>query len=140
MNIRGFLDKLRFHIMRFMSGRNGLDSLNTGLLFLSFAMLLIAEISGWNLLTFLYYACAALFCYRALSRDLTRRRSENQRYLMLTDRIRTPVMQAYHRFKNRKMYRYFTCPSCKSKSRVPRGRGNVTITCGRCGNHFSAKA
>ena len=42
--------------------------------------------------------------------------------------------------KNSKKYRYFSCPKCKMRLRVPRGVGNVTITCKGCGEKFDKKA
>ena len=45
-----------------------------------------------------------------------------------------------NRLKNGKKYRYFTCPKCKQRLRVPRGVGSVTITCKNCGTKFDKKA
>ena len=50
------------------------------------------------------------------------------------------VKAIFNRVKNGKKYRYFTCPQCKKRLRVPRGVGNITITCKGCGNKFDKKA
>lgn len=38
-----------------------------------------------------------------------------------------------------KDYRFFTCPTCKQKVRVPRGKGKIKIHCPRCKNDFIKK-
>ena len=40
----------------------------------------------------------------------------------------------------RKDYKFFTCPSCKTTLRVPRGKGKIEIVCRRCGSRFSGKS
>ena len=42
--------------------------------------------------------------------------------------------------KNIKQYKYFTCPKCKSRLKLPRGVGEVTVTCGKCGEKIKKKA
>jgi len=37
-------------------------------------------------------------------------------------------------------YRYFTCPACKARLRVPRGKGKIKLTCNKCGNKFEKKS
>jgi transcription elongation factor Elf1 len=39
-----------------------------------------------------------------------------------------------------KKYKYFKCPECKSWLRLPRGVGEVTVTCGKCRHAFKQKA
>ena len=45
-----------------------------------------------------------------------------------------------HDISDRKFYKYFHCPGCKSKLRVVRGKGKIFITCPRCGLRFSGKS
>ena len=55
-------------------------------------------------------------------------------------RSKTQLRQAKNRFKNRKQYKYFRCPSCKAWLRLPRGKGVVTVTCSRCHTSFTQKS
>lgn len=37
-------------------------------------------------------------------------------------------------------YKYFVCPQCAQRLRVPRGKGRLRVTCTRCGNRFEIKS
>ena len=74
------------------------------------------------------------------SKDRYRRAHENEVYLSKTEGVRRGFTEWLNRVKNGKKYRYFTCPKCKQRLRVPRGVGNVTITCKSCGTKFDKKA
>ncbi len=37
------------------------------------------------------------------------------------------------------LFRFFKCPACSQRIRVPRGKGKVEITCPKCGNRFIKK-
>ena len=96
---------------RFMEGRYGADELGR---FLS--------ISGW-----------VIWCYsRVLSRNVTRRREENQKYL--ARRIGVEDWFALKRtcFDQRREYAFFRCPGCGKTVRVPKGKGRLRITCRHC--------
>ena len=74
------------------------------------------------------------------SRNLTKRQAENRRFESACARSKTQLRQAKNRFKNRKQYKYFRCPSCKAWLRLPRGKGVVTVTCSRCHTSFTQKS
>ena len=85
-------------------------------------------------------ALILLAFYRMLSKNRLKRAQENANYLQKTQKLRRAVTEWVNRVKNSKKYRYFTCPKCKARLRVPRGVGSVTITCKSCGNKFDKKA
>ena len=39
----------------------------------------------------------------------------------------------------RRDYKFFRCPSCRNRLRLPRGKGRIQITCPRCGHRFGGK-
>ena len=78
--------------------------------------------------------------FRMLSKNRYKRQHENQMYLQKTYKARQSATEWMNRVKNSKKYRYFTCPQCKKRLRVPRGVGSITITCKGCGNKFDKKA
>ena len=136
----GFLDKIRASFARFMSGRYGADQLSYAMVILALVMMVVGALSGLGLLTLMADALMIVMFVRMLSKDRYRRAHENQVYLEKTQSVRRAVTEWMNRVKNSKKYRYFTCPKCKSRLRVPRGVGSVTITCKSCGNKFDKKA
>lgn len=127
-----------------MAGRNGNDQLNRFLLLAGAASLLLASLLRRNLLGSLLYLLAlallGLTYFRMLSRDLYRRRSENERYLREKEKLSARLRILRERWNQRKDYKFITCPSCKAVMRVPRGRGKIRIVCHKCGNTFTGKS
>lgn len=130
-------------LARFMIGRNGNDQLNLFLLGLDVVLLIVASLVRGNagrtlyLLTFALLGCTY---FRMLSRNLVRRRQENARYLRAQYRFTAWLKLRKEKWVQRKDYKFFTCPSCKTTLRVPRGHGKIKIVCRKCGNTFTGKS
>ncbi len=139
-NIMRFLDRVRASLSRFMAGRYGADQLGMTMLWTALIMSLIGTFSRVGLLTLMADALLILVFFRMLSKDRYKRQHENQVYLEKTYGVRRAVSEWMNRVKNGKKYRYFTCPQCKKRLRVPRGVGSITITCKGCGTKFDRKA
>lgn len=136
---------MRERIARFMAGRNGNDQLNRFLLLADVVLLLLSSIlSRYSRLGGLFYLLVLVLLgftyYRMLSRDLYRRRSENEKYLRVKNQFFAKFRVLRERWKQRKDYKFFSCPSCKAVMRVPRGRGKIRIVCHKCGNSFLGKS
>ena len=136
----GFLDKIRQGLQRFMSGRYGTDQLNMTMLWTALILSLLGSLGRVPLVTLLADALLVLMFFRMLSKNRYARQHENQVFLEKSMALRRAVSEWLNRVKNAKKYRYFTCPQCKKRLRVPRGVGNITITCKGCGNKFDKKA
>ena len=136
----GFLNNIKANFARFMSGRYGADQLGMHMLWLALILSIVGSIAGAGILTILADVLLVVMFVRMLSKDRYRRQNENQIYLQKTYKVRTAVSEWMNRVKNSKKYRYFTCPKCKKRLRVPRGVGNITITCKGCGHKFDKKA
>ena len=135
-----FLYKIRAAFSRFMSGRYGTDQLNNAMLWTALIMTLIGSIAKVAILSLMADALLIVMFIRMLSKDRYKRQHENQMYLERTYKLRKGVTEWVNRVKNSKKYRYFTCPKCKKRLRVPRGVGSITITCKDCGHKFDKKA
>ena len=134
---------MRERFARFMAGRNGNDQLNVFLLIVDVALLLIAEIFSRRLGRVLCPAMLVLLGYtyfRMFSRNVAKRREENGRYLRRKAKVQSALRLRKERWVQRKDYKFFCCPSCKSVMRVPRGRGKIRIVCRKCGNSFTGKS
>ena len=136
----GFFDKIRASFARFMSGRYGADQLSLAMVVTALVLTLAGSLLGLFLLTLLADALLIVAFVRMLSKNRYQRAHENQVYMEKTQKMRRAVTEWFNRVKNSKKYRYFTCPTCRARLRIPRGVGNVTITCKNCGEKFDKKA
>jgi hypothetical protein len=124
-----------------MYGRYGADKLNVFLaIFLVFLGIVSIFVWGYVRLAvqIIEFIIFALFLFRFLSRDISRRRTENDKFV----KISAPIEKIFKlRFKqlSDKDYKYFKCPKCSASLRVPKRRGNITVTCPVCRNKFDKK-
>ena len=130
-------------LAHFMAGRNGNDQLNLFLLGLDVVLLLAASLLRKTAGRYLYIAVLVLLAltyFRMLSRNLTRRREENGKFIRARYRVSAALKVRHEKWVQRKDYKFFTCPSCKTTLRVPRGKGKLKIVCRKCGNSFEGKS
>lgn len=128
---------------RFMLGRSGNDQYNLFLLCSSLVMLILASLLRKSIGKYLYILMFVLLGYayfRMLSRNVYKRREENDKFIRLKYRVSAALRVRYERWIQRKDYKFFTCPSCKTTLRVPRGHGKIKIVCRKCGFSFTGKS
>ena len=140
------LQKLRIAAGRFMLGRNGMDQLNYALLWAYLILRVVRAVAVaasrslvigvvFNVLTDVLLIAMA---FRVLSRNLPRRQAENLRWLNWWQRTRRIADGAVKRHRDRE-HKYYTCKQCGTVCRVPVGKGNIVITCPKCGAKIQAK-
>lgn len=128
-----------------MYGRYGNDQLNNFVLIIALAVGLVSVFTRGSLNLALYLLQTALLAFwvlRAFSRNHFNRRKENAAFLSLKNKLRSEfssVSAFFKRIADRR-HKYFKCPNCKSRLRVPRGRGLITVTCPKCKNRFDRKS
>ena len=128
----------------FMAGRNGLDAL--GVTFLGAAVVFsilgvfARSQSGYSVMRIVSTILIVAAILRMFSRKTDRRRQENQRYLELTAPLRTGFANLFGRVRGDKTHKFFTCPNCRNRLRVPAGKGKIAITCPKCGTRFEGKS
>lgn len=139
--------KMSDRFRNFMRGRYGIDQLSNGLVFLFFILILIGILTRNTIFTWIALIPMILSYYRMFSKNFSKRYNENRIYtnLMspvydLLDKIKGFFNRKIKRFKTRKEYKYFKCPNCKQELRVPRGRGEITVTCPKCKQSFDRKS
>lgn len=134
---------MRERLARFMAGRNGNDQLNIFLLVVDLILLLLASFLPKSIGRVLYPLVLLLLGYiyfRMFSRNVYRRRDENGKYMRLKLRINNWFHIRRERWVQRRDYKFFTCPSCRTTLRVPRGHGRIKIVCRKCGSSFMGKS
>lgn len=129
-------------LKKFMYGRYGGDILSRELLIFSFILLVIVgflpkSLSGLEIIAYI----PTLVCiFRIFSRNIYKRQQENYKYLQIRNYVVIWFNQKLNRIKGLKTHKYFTCPDCKQKLRVPRGQGKISITCPKCKKVFKRKS
>lgn len=139
--------KMRNKLARLFYGRNGIDSLSTFLWWTGLVLMLLSSLLCRFIGTAAYSAvwaagivCIAFSVIRIFSKNISRRSAENARYLSIKNRFLDRFRIVKTRFAQRRDYKFFKCPDCKSILRVPRGKGKIYVTCRKCGSRFEAKS
>ena len=132
--------RIKMAIMRFMQGRNGMDNLANHALWTGLIMLIVNMFLGMPLVSLLGNVLYFYALFRVLSRNISKRHAENERYVHFLNNWQKELKQFFMRLKGTKEYKYFRCPSCKNRLRLRRGSGEKHITCPVCKHQFDQKA
>lgn len=137
-------------------GRYGNDQLNRVLGFTAVGIALLTMLLRYD--SPVRYAFSAVstilivvVLLRMFSRNFSARSRENSRFaawwVPFTAKVRGlftgGVVRPAHSnptFAERRKFKYFICPQCAQRLRVPRGKGKLRVTCTRCGNKFEIKS
>ena len=128
-----------------MYGRYGNDQLNNLLITIALVVgvvsLFINGVAGLVLYV-LQMLLLGFWACRAFSRNHYNRRKENSWYLTKRNKLKTRFssVSAFFRRVADRQHKYFKCPNCGIRLRVPRGRGEITVTCPKCKNRFDKKS
>lgn len=143
--MRNFLYRARMVLARFFYGRYGVDKLgyvmliSSMILSLASSLISIKYLIASLVLHFLSSLLLIWMAFRMLSRNTQARYTENMKFLGFWNKIKKWFKLQKNRIKDIKTHRYFACPNCKNNLRVPKGRGEITITCPVCKTKFDRK-
>lgn len=122
---------------QFMYGRYGGDK---------FSLFLVAVAIVFSFLGGLFWPLSLVAdvlliytIFRMFSRNYTARQREYAVFMKVWGPVENWFRFQTRRFKERKTYKYFHCPTCKQRLRAPRGRGKIQVTCQNCHNVFQTK-
>jgi hypothetical protein len=123
-----------------MYGRYGNDTLNKTLLWVYLALFIIYYIvlmiypNPWIYIAHLILSTAIVVwsLFRSFSRNIAKRRAENQRFCNFWKLRR-------NKWRDRKTHVYRKCPKCHAVLRLPKARGKHTVSCPKCHNRFSVR-
>ena len=94
--------------------------------------------------------------YRAFSKKIYKRREEYNIFYTYTNKLLSKfgkslpynipvydlnnISKIFENFNywlnQKKNYKITKCPNCKQKLRLPRGKGNIVVTCKKCSTKF----
>ena len=117
---------------RLMYGRYGIDKLGYAILITSMCLSLISSVFSFELLYIASYALMIWEIYRFLSKNIYRRSAENVKFLNIKSSLSKKLKLEKNKIKDRKTHKYFECSTCHNNLRVPKGRGELKVTCPVC--------
>ncbi len=126
-------------LRRMLTGRYGNDALNKTLVTLGILLLFVEWITRWKWISLFILLLLGVSYFRMLSRNIPARYAENQKFIQWFGPALQKLRNATARFADRKTHKYYKCPNCRQRLRVPKGRGKINITCPHCHTQFVKK-
>ena len=132
---------MRNRFNRFMQGRYGIDQLGKCTITVSAVCIVLSILLGrWfrlsSILNMIGFAGLIYTYYRMFSRNYAKRSAENRKYLEETASLRRKIGKQKYMMNERKTNHIYSCPNCKQKIRIPKGKGRIEISCPKCGTKF----
>lgn len=131
--------RIREALIRFMSGRNGMDNLNMVIFWIYLVLLIASMITQSLILNYISLFLVIVFLFRSLSRNIYKRQLENEKYLEKTKGIRSHFKRQKNKWRDRKTHIYKKCPGCKTYLRLPKQKGTHIAVCPKCREEFEVK-
>lgn len=133
------MDKLKMKFISFMNGRFGQDELGKFLTAISIVCLLFSFTEFGR--PFYYFGILFLIiCYfRMFSKNIMKRDNERRKYLKIKNKVLSGFRSTKKRFRERRTHCFFKCSKCSQMIRIPKGKGNISISCPKCKYEFLAK-
>ncbi len=139
MNFRKNITGLIIKLNKFMQGRYGTDEISYILLGVSLVFMMISNFEKLWFFNIIGIIPLALSFARMMSKNITARISERERFLNLVEPIKAFGKLQKNKKRDRKTHRYFKCKKCKAVLRVPKGKGKISITCPKCSTKLIKK-
>ena len=121
-------------------GRNGPDQLSQFVLSIAFFIAILNLFLRSNILSSIILVMMIYIFFRMFSKQTYKRRQENIRFAQKMYPYQIKLVKYAARQADKKTHKYFKCPNCKQTLRVPRGHGEITITCPKCHHQFDRKS
>lgn len=134
--MRNFLDNVKNKIAYWMQGRYGNDELNNALFITFIVLWLLSLITKSSVFYYIGLIGLGYSIYRSLSRDHLKRSNERLWFLKKYEQAKRLPKQLKQRWDQRKTHKFYRCKQCGVTIRVPKGKGQIEITCPKCGYKF----
>lgn len=127
-------------LQQFMMGRYGVDDLSRFTLYVLIALMILNLFVHSSLISLLLMVGLVWIYFRMFSKNHSKRYEENTRFLGIKEKLLRWFRREKDLAGQRKTYHIYTCPGCKQKIRVPRGKGKIEVTCPKCHTSFIKKS
>ena len=131
---------MKERMQRFMAGRYGNDQLNQFIFIVAIISMVLEIITRQSLFYTLTLVLLILAYVRVFSRNINKRYEENMKFLQEKDAILNKFRKQKYYAAQRRNFHIYTCPQCKQKIRIPKGKGKISITCPKCRTSFIKKS
>ena len=131
---------MKERMQRFMAGRYGNDQLNQFIFIVAIISMVLEIITRQSLFYTLTLVLLILAYVRVFSRNINKRYEENMKFLQKKDAILNKFRKQKYYAAQRRNFHIYTCPQCKQKIRIPKGKGKISITCPKCRTSFLKKS
>lgn len=131
---------MKERMQRFMAGRYGNDQLNQFIFIVAIISMVLEIITRQSLFYTLTLVLLILAYVRVFSRNINKRYEENMKFLQKKDAILNKFRKQKYYAAQRRNFHIYTCPQCKQKIRIPKGKGRISITCPKCRTSFIKKS
>ena len=131
---------MKERMQRFMAGRYGNDQLNQFIFIVAIISMVLEIITRQSLFYTLTLVLLILAYVRVFSRNINKRYEENMKFLQKKDAILNKFRRQKYYAAQRRNFHIYTCPQCKQKIRIPKGKGKIRITCPKCRTSFIKKS
>ena len=131
---------MKERMQRFMAGRYGNGQLNQFIFIVAIISMVLEIITRQSLFYTLTLVLLILAYVRVFSRNINKRYEENMKFLQKKDAILNKFRKQKYYAAQRRNFHIYTCPQCKQKIRIPKGKGKISITCPKCKTSFIKKS
>ena len=126
-------------LTQFMYGRYGTDQLYNALIVTYFVLIVANTFIKSAIISIFMSAVLVYTIFRTLSRNIYKRRRENEKFMKIWKPIKAKGSLMIRRIKEIKTHRFRKCPHCKKVLRLPRMRGKHTVKCPCCNKEFELR-
>lgn len=124
-------------IQRFMYGRYQIDELYKFIIIVTLILIIINIFIQSIIIDIIVLILLTIATLRYLSKDKVKRRKENQKYLLIKNKIIKKYNYYKRRYQDRNTHTYRKCKNCKQKIRLPLKKGKHKVKCPNCGTYFT---
>ena len=120
-------------VIKFMSGRYGIDEIYKDGIVLAVILLILDMFINSQLLKILHMTLILTLLYRSFSKNIYKRKMENNKYLKIKNKILKPIKEMKKHFKD-EYHIYRKCHHCSTilKLPIPNKRGIKHSICPTC--------
>lgn len=134
--MRNLWENFKNKLAYWMQGRYGNDELNNALYIAFIVLWVITLITKKPIFYWIGLVALGYSLYRSFSRDHLKRSNERLWFLKKLEQIKKLPKQWKQRWKQRNTHKFYRCKQCGVTIRVPKGKGQIEITCPKCGHKF----